>query len=77
MLKRCRVRTGFIQYILINRYGDIAPLTKIGKGLMMFYMGLATLLIAALTGVYAERVANAELHISSNTKVSKWCLTSY
>ena len=41
---------------------------------MMLYMGLATLLIAALTGVYAERVANAEVHINSNTKVSSYSL---
>ena len=47
----------------------MAPRTKLGKGLMMCYMGVATLLIAALTGVYTERVANAEVHINADTKV--------
>ena len=36
---------------------------------MLVYMSLATLLIAALTGVYTERVANAEMNLSPDNTV--------
>jgi len=61
----------FTMFRLFNSYGDIVPRTKLGKSLMLIYMSLATLLIAALTGVYTERVANAEMNLSPENKVKK------